>query len=432
MIRSPGLRWLVLTQYYAPEVGAPQIRLRSVVRELQRHGVRIEVLTAMPNYPSGRVFPKYKGRWTVREEIDGVPIRRTWIYAATGKSAPVRLANYFSFTLTALVAALTGPRPDLLFVESQPLSLGVVAVLLKWIKGVPYVYNVPDLQIDVARQMGFLRNSFLLRLAWNLENYVIRHAANVSTVTERFIEHFQGRGLPREQISFLPNGADVSFLKPLAPSDELLERWGLRGKKIFLYVGTHAFYHGLDTLLDAATLLREREDLAFLFVGEGPERPRLVKLASDRELANVVFGESPYEEMGRLYSIAYASVATLRNIDVAHGMRLSKVFPSLSCEVPVIYSGTGEAAELLARERCGVVVPPEQPPLLAKAITDLATDPTLRDELGRNGRRLVLAKYSWSTIVDTWMEEIGLGSDSIPDPEVVAVRGRKANMMERP
>jgi glycosyltransferase involved in cell wall biosynthesis len=402
----------VLTQYYAPEVGAPQIRLRSVVRELQRHGVRVEVLTAMPNYPAGRVFPAYRGRWSVREEIDGVPIRRTWIFAGTGKSARVRLANYLSFTFTALFAVLLGPKPDLLFVESQPLSLGIVALFLKWLKGVDYIYNVPDLQIDVAKQMGFLRNSFLLRLAWNLENYVIHHAANVSTVTERFIEHFQDRGLPRERISFLPNGADAMFLKPLKPASELLDRWQLHGKKIFLYVGTHAFYHGLETLIDAATLLRDRKDLVFLLIGEGPERPRLMTMAADRQLPNVLFGESPYEEMDRLYSIAYASVATLRNIDVARGMRLSKIFPSLSCSVPVIYSGTGEAAELLVREQCGEVVQPEQPRLLADAIERLARDPIHRDELGRNGRRLVLAKYSWSTIVDNWLEEIGFKEEN--------------------
>lgn len=412
MIRRRPRRWLVLTQYYPPEIGAPQIRLRSVVRELRRHGVAIEVLTAMPNYPAGRVFPAYKGRWTMREEIDGIPVRRTWIYAGTGKSVSVRLANYLSFTLTALGGALFGRKPDLLFVESQPLSLGVVALLMKWLRGVDYIYNVPDLQIDVARQLGFLRNGLLLRAAWHLENYVLRHSANVSTVTKRFIEHFQERGLPRERISFLPNGADTAFLRPLEPSRQLLDRWKLNGKKVFVYVGTHAFYHGLDTMIDAASLLRDREDLAFLLVGEGPERERLTRLASDRQLRSVVFGESPYEEMDQLYSIAYASLATLRNIEVAHGMRLSKVFPSLSCAVPVIYSGTGEAAELLTKERCGIVVPPEDPERLSKAIERLAAEPHLRDELGQRGRKLVLANYSWSSIVDRWMKEIGFEEKS--------------------
>src|SRR3954468_21919896 len=104
-----GRRWLILTQYYAPEIGAPQIRLRALAHELRRHGNDVAVLTALPNYPSGKIFPGYEGRSGCQEELDGVKVRRCWIYAATGKSARVRLANYLSFTMTALWAALTGP-----------------------------------------------------------------------------------------------------------------------------------------------------------------------------------------------------------------------------------------------------------------------------------------------------------------------------------
>ena len=401
-------RWLVLTQYFPPEIGAPQIRLLSTIRELQRHGIQVEVLTAMPNYPAGKIFAGYSGRWRMDETVSGIPVHRRWVFAGTGKSAPVRLANYFSFTLTSLWAALTGPRPDVLFVESQPLSLGVVAILMKWLRRVPYVYNVPDLQVDVARQMGFMRSRAFLKLALAVENFFLRNAWTVSTVTDRFIQHFEGRGIPRRRISFLPNGADTTFLQPLPPSDELLDRWKLRGKKAFLYVGTHAFYHGLDTLIEAAALLRSQTDLVFLMIGDGPERRRLMEMARTLGLENVVFGESGYEEMDRLYSIAYASIATLRNIEVAKSMRLSKIFPSLSCAVPVIYAGLGEAADLLKEKQCGLTAPPEDPSILAETILSLAHDPQLRTRLGKAGRAFVEKEYGWPIIIKRWLAEIGL------------------------
>ncbi len=374
-------RWLILTQYYPPEIGAPQIRLRSLARELGRNNIHVEVLTALPNYPEGKVFPGYSERWSIREKIDGVAVRRTWVYPGTGKSARVRLANYLSFTFTALLAGLSGPRPDLLFVESQPLSLGVVAIAMKWLRGVPYIFNVPDLQIDVARQLGFMSNSGFLAIAQHMEDFFVRHSWKVSTVTHRFIEHFE---------------------------DSLLSKWRLYGKKVFLYVGTHAYYHGLDVLIEAATLLRDHSNIAFLMVGSGPERARLQRMSTDRGLSNVVFAQSPYEEMDRLYSIAYASVATLRNMKVADGMRLSKIFPSLSCGVPVIYAGCGEAAALLEDSECGVVIPPEMPASLAEAILKLCLDPVARDEMGRTGRRLVESEYGWSVIVRRWLDEIGI------------------------
>src|SRR6266852_3629259 len=105
--------------------------------------------------------------------------------------------------------------------------------------------------------------------------------------------------LRRSKISFLPNGADTEFLKPQLPSRALLDRWRLHGKKVFLYVGTHAYYHGLDTLIEAAALLRDHSDIAFLLVGDGPERARIKEVAAQHGLTNVVFGESNYEEMDR-------------------------------------------------------------------------------------------------------------------------------------
>ncbi len=416
MVEEPLRRWLILTQYYPPEIGAPQIRLRSVAGELRRHGIEVEILTAMPNYPSGKIFPGYSGRWRMREEIDGILVRRTWVYPGTGRSATIRLANYLSFTFTALLAALTGPRPDLMFVESQPLSLGLVAILMKWLRGVPYVYNVPDLQVDVARQLKFMRNEIVLRLALILENFFMRQSWKVSTVTHRFIKHFQSRGLSRSKITFLPNGADTDFLKPRSPCPELLDRWELHGKKVFIYVGTHAYYHGLETLIEAATLIRDRSDIAFLLIGHGPERRRLKQISEERGLTNVIFGQSPYEEMDRLYSIAYASIATLRRIEVAKSMRLSKVFPSLSCGVPVIYAGIGEAAELIESNACGLVVEPEEPAQLARATLSLASDPHMRSEMGRAGRALVEREYSWSTISRRWLTEIGVSAKGQTTP----------------
>jgi glycosyltransferase involved in cell wall biosynthesis len=408
MVKKHGNKWTILTQYYPPELGAPQIRLSCLTRELHRYGIDVEVLTAMPNYPAGKILPGYEGRLRMHEVMRGVDVRRVWVYAATGKSARRRLTNYLSFTFTALVSALTGPRPDILFVESQPLSLGIVALAMKWLRGVPYIYNVPDLQVDVARQLGFMRSEWFLHIAFAFENLCLRHSWKVSTVTHRFIEHFQSRGLPREQITFLPNGADAEFLQPRPPDAEMLDRWHLHGKKVFLYVGTHAYYHGLETLIDAATLLQNRHDIVFLLIGDGPERERLKQLAADRGLDNVVFGQSPYMEMDRLYSIAYASIATLRKIDVAKSMRLSKIFPSFSCGVPVVYAGIGEAAELIEHHACGMTVEPERPDLLAQTVEGLADDQGMRDRLAQAGRHLIDRDYAWSMIVARWLEELGV------------------------
>ena len=141
-------------------------------------------------------------------------------------------------------------------------------------------------------------------------------------------------------------------------------------------------------------------------VGEGPERIRIIQMAESKKLNNVKFEQSPYSEMAELYSIAYASIASLRNINVAKQMRLSKIFPSLSCEVPVIYVGKGEAANIIISNNCGITVEPENPTALAKAILSISENENYRNKLGKTGRAMVTEEYSWEIIIKNWLKQV--------------------------
>lgn len=398
---------LILTQYYAPEPGAPQIRLRSMARELQRLGVNVRVITGMPNYPVGKVHPEYRGRLTCSEKLDDVPVRRVWLYPAAGRGSVKRLVNYLSFSFAAFPALLGTRRPDLVFVEAQPVTLALTAWLASRLRGIPYVYNTPDLQIEVADEAGWIGAALLIRAARRLESFLMRRALAVSTVTHAFMEYFiEHRRVPRDRMTFLPNGADTEQLQPLPRDVPYAESLGVRGKTVFTYAGTHAHYQGLEVILEAAKLLRHRDDIVILMVGQGPMRAALEQEARSSGLTNVLFRESPFAEMPRLMSLTHASLVVLRDIPAATRMRLSKAVPPLACGVPVIYAGKGETAEIIAREACGLAVEPEQPQKLAAAIERLADDQAARDEMGRRGRTLVERDLAWRTLVQDWARQI--------------------------
>jgi colanic acid biosynthesis glycosyl transferase WcaI len=402
-----GKRWVIVTQYYPPEPGAAQIRLHTLARHLVRHGFDVRVVTGMPNYPTGMKQEGYRGKLFVQEEIDGIRVQRVWLYAAAGRNALKRIANYLSFTLLGTLYVLFRMRQvDVLFVESQPISLGICGVLMKWLRRVPYVYNIPDLQTDVAKELGFLGARQFLQSAVAMENFFMRKAWTVSTVTHAFIDYYVDRGIPRRQISFLPNGADTDVLHPLPYDDVYAEKLGVRGRKTFTYAGTHAFYHGLEVIIEAARMLAHRDDIAILMVGKGPVREKLIQMAKDYGLSNVKFGHSPFEEMAQLMAITYADLVVLKDIPAASKMRLSKTFPPLACGVPVIYAGKGESADLVVAHECGVKVPPESPTELARAIEHLADHPAERDQMGRNGVALIERELSWASIISNWLKQL--------------------------
>ncbi len=143
-----------------------------------------------------------------------------------------------------------------------------------------------------------------------------------------------------------------------------------------------------------------------LLVGQGPVRQKLIDLAAEKKLTNIVFGDSPFNEMAQLMSVTYASLVVMKDIPAADKMRLSKTFPPLACGVPVIYAGYGESADMVREHGCGICTTPEKPVELAKAIEQLADDPERRAELGRNGVALIERELSWKAIIDNWLKQL--------------------------
>ena len=115
------MRLLVVTQYFAPEIGGPQVRLAALVRQLIGLGHQVEVVTAMPNYPTGQIAEPYRYRLIARERWHDATLRRAWLYAAKGAGIG-RMLNYVSFAVTSLLFILVVKRPDFILVETPPLT----------------------------------------------------------------------------------------------------------------------------------------------------------------------------------------------------------------------------------------------------------------------------------------------------------------------
>jgi glycosyltransferase involved in cell wall biosynthesis len=401
------MRILLLTQYFPPEVGAAQGRLGAVVRELVRAGQQVEVVTAMPNYPTGRIADGYRWRFYVRESREGVAVHRLWLYPAVGAGA-ARLLNYASFSLTAFLGLLRATRPDYLFVESPPLSLGVTAVVAARLWSVPFIFNVADLWPDVVRELGVLSDGYLLRAAERLERWIYRRAAYITTITDGIRTALvTQKGVPAQKVLFLPNAVDTETFRPAPPDEALARRLGLTGKKVIVYAGTHGYAHALESVLDAARLLVSDPDLRFLFVGDGSEKAKLVARARSLGLTNVTFMDPvPAEEIPALLSLSFCGLVSQRDLPLFLSARSVKAFSVMACAKPVVFAGRGEGAREIVESGSGVVVPPEDPAALASAIRRLAASPEKARELGLRGRAHAEKNLAWATHVRAWLASI--------------------------
>lgn len=401
-----SMRFLILTLYYPPEVGAPQVRLQAIVRELRRSGHEVEVVTALPNYPNGTILSEYRGRFYIREEIDSVVVHRVWLYAAMG-SGLRRILNYVTFTVACLWGLWHSQRPDYIFVESPPLLLSIPGYLAARLFKTKMIFNVADLWPDVARELGLIKEGWLLRVAFRLERWSYRVAFKVSAVTEGIRSALIKKGVPEAKVLFLPNGVDTEMFKP-GPADLLMaQHLGLQGQKVILYAGTLGYVHGLETALRAARSLSNRPDIKFLFVGNGSEKEKLLKISHSNNLRNVQFLDpGPPDFVARLYSLSVAGLVVLRNVRTRSDFRSSKILPALAAGVPVVHSGNGEGARLVEQAQAGLITPPENPQALADAVVRLVDNPEWAKSLGHNGRQYAEEHLIWSKLLKKWTAQL--------------------------
>jgi len=405
------VRFLILTQYYPPEIGAAQARLSAFAGQLQRAGHEVEVVTALPNYPGGKLDEADRRLLGRREVLDGVPVRRTWLLTATGVGAR-RLASYLSFAATGLVSALVAGRPDVVFVESPPLFLGVSGWMAARRAGAAFVLNVSDLWPDSVRDLGVLSDGRALRAAERLERWLYARATAVTAVTDGIRQALlERKGVPAHKVLFHPNGVDLDQFRPTDPDPAVRARHGLPAGPLVLFTGNHGYAQALDTVIEAAALVPE---VTVVLVGAGSDKARIEALAEERGTTNVRFlPPVPQSEIAPLYGQAVAGLATLRNSALMEGARPAKALAVMGCGRPVIYSGAGEGAALVRTADAGLVVPPEDPRALAAAIRRLAKDPEEAARMGASGRRYVESHLSWPALTDAWLADLGrvLGQD---------------------
>lgn len=404
------MKLLILTQYFPPEVGAPQNRLFELAVRLQQSGVEVTVLTAMPNYPQMQIYKGYEGKSYAYEEMSGLKVHRSSIYVSTNKSIIGRLRNYFSFVISS---ALTGSRKlgrfDFLLCESPPLFLGYSARYLARRKKAKLIFNVSDLWPESAEKLGVVTNKYLLKLAYNLEEKLYKRSVLVTGQTQGICKNIHQR-FPSVNTYWLPNGVDLDYYDParISAGSWRTDHGFSDTDMIFAYAGIIGIAQGLETILEAARSFRERPSVKFVLIGSGPEKEKLLKQKEAERLEQVYFLDAVSKrEMPAILKSVNAAIIPLKKLDLFLGAIPSKIFENLAMEVPLLLGVDGEARELfIEKGRCGIYVEPGQAASLVQGIEQLSGNPALAAELGKNGRRFVQEFFNRETIARHFHEQL--------------------------
>ncbi|VVE06584.1 glycosyltransferase [Pandoraea horticolens] len=393
---------LVVSHYFHPE-GFP---INHISELLAGQVESVTVLTGQPNYPEGRVFKGYRAWGFGRERTpQGVEVLRLPV-VPRGSGRALRLAaNYLSFMASLAVFGpfrLWGRPIDVVFVYApSPLLKALPAILLKRIKKAPMVVWVQDLWPESLSATGFVKRPFLLRMVEHAVRYIYRHSDVILVQSDEFVGSVAGYAPPGKDIRVHYNSvppqmipADASTEPP--PTDALAP-----GRFNVVFAGNLGKAQALDTILDAAALLRSRDDIRFVLVGSGSESAHVTARIASEKLDNVVMaGRFAPEQMSGVFSHASALLATLRR-DPIMGLTIPSKLPVyLATGKPVIAAMDGAGARVVTEAQAGLACPAEDPQALAQAVSTLADSSVAqRQMMGERGKRYYADRFEANRLV---------------------------------
>ena len=379
---------LFLTDNFPPEVNAPASRTFEHCSEWVKRGHEVTVITCAPNFPKGKVYDGYKNQLYQTGQMDGIKIIRVWTYITANEGFAKRILDYLSFMFAAIPASLFVKKPSLVIGTSPHFFTACAAYIVSRLKGIPFIFELRDIWPESVKAVGALGDSFIIRFFEKLEMFLYRKAARIISVTHSFKRNLVAKGVESSKIDVVTNGVDSTRFKIQEKDQDLIDRYGLEGKFVAGYIGTHGMAHSLETLLEAAENIQkepEGTNVCFLFLGHGARKKKLMEQASSKGLTNVIFIDSvPKEEVVRYWSLLDVSIIHLKKTPLFTSVIPSKLFECMAMGIPVLHGVEGESAEIIKKEQVGILFEPENSVELVDKLLLLKNDPLKYKNLQAN------------------------------------------------
>ncbi len=391
------MKILLLTQWFEPE---PTFKGLLFAKELASRGHQVEVLTGFPNYPGGKLYPRYKIRPWLREVIDGISVTRVALYPSHDKSGIRRALNYLSFAASAaILGTVLVNKPDVIYVYNPPATVGLAGAVLSFFRRAPFVFDICDLWPDTVAASGMLAHPLAISILDRLCSFIYRRAGHITVVSPGFHKRLLQRGVPASKVDMIYNWCDEAALRQTPKSPQLRQKLGIPAGFLVMFAGNMGTAQGLDAVLDAAAISATASPhIHFAFVGGGVDCGRLEARAADLGLANVTFLPlQPMSAMGGILALADVLLVHLRDHELFTITIPSKAQAYMAVGKPILMAVRGDSTSLINDSGAGRVCEPENPQAIAGAIAQLSTmPPSELAALGTAGRRYYDQKISLS------------------------------------
>ena len=383
---------LYIHQYFLTPQEPGGTRSYWISQELIKRGHNVTMITGTNN--ALHKEPK-------EEMVDGIRViylpNQYSNYMGAGKS----ILSFVKFMFRAIVAGWKQKDVDLVFATSTPLTVGAVAIALKWTKGWKYVFEVRDLWPEGLIQEG-ITNPVVVWALRLLEKMSYHKAEHVIALSPGMKDGVMKVGTKDGDCTMVPNMSKPDKFFPREPNMDIVKQFDIKLDKFnLIHFGAMGFDNYNEYIVEAAKLAQEqgKDKLNFILLGDGSTVPTIKKMISDYGLKNIQYlGNHKMNVVSDIVNCCSACIVSFRNIPILATNSPNKMFDSLSAGKPIIVNSAGWTKDLVEEESCGCFVDPEKPQDLVDALEDMANSPEKCKTWGENSRRLSVEKFDKSIL----------------------------------
>lgn len=399
------MRILFVSQLFDPEYS---IKGLSLMKHWVEQGHEVEVITTFPNYPMGKVYDGYKLQLKKIENMDGVRVVRLWSHISHSKSKISRAATYLSFTFMALIYSFICKKPDVLYTYHPQSTTGLIGVLLKKFKKVPFITDVQDLWPDSLVATGLNKEGFVIKMIDRWCKYVYGQAKNIVVLSNGFKSKLIERGVVSEKIHVIYNWCpEENRIEKVLSSNSYTLDQSLPAQVV--YAGNIGSAQSLSTLIEAVGGL-PKNDVELQIYGDGVEREELQKFVSTEQFDNVFFkGYLPPSKIFDVLSQADILSINLRDEELFKITIPSKLQSSMALKKPLLVAVGGEVNEIVNKSLSGVTAISGSPISIQNALIKLLACKDEWQAMGNNAKQCYLEKFSIKvnyTKLDSLLKEV--------------------------
>ncbi|MEK7555451.1 MAG: glycosyltransferase family 4 protein [Patescibacteria group bacterium] len=403
------MKILIFHQFYT-RLNEPGIsRFNLFAKHWQKEGVETKVIVGMINYQTGRKKEEYKRKVFIKEKDGEIEIIRVFDSAIGYRTFLGRILSYVSFLFFSFWAGLFSAKPDIIIVSSPPIFLGIVGYLLSISKRVPFVLELRDLWPDEAIELGYVENKFIIQVSYLIEKFLYGLAELIVVNSPGFKEFLiEEKRINTDKIGVVSNPVDFdgTVARKKKEVELFREALGWKNKFVVLYSGSHSFVYDFSPLIETAKKLESNKNILFVLIGDGRQKPALIKKINQEKIKNVRFLDTvPKNKVGYFIEASDVCVALLKKMRLLKYVYASKLFDYMAHQKPIILAMEGVSVDLVCQKaKCGICIEPANAVSFQKAIIEFYNNNSKLKKLGENGYKFAKNNFSSEILAEQYLK----------------------------